>query len=56
MNRILRKNFITLHGSPLLEDLYENFLSRYPMEKFPVIPKRGTFDLKEVEKSTYFFS
>jgi|LauGreDrversion4_2_1035121.scaffolds.fasta_scaffold42902_5 DNA-directed RNA polymerase len=45
MNRILRKQFINLHGSPLLEGLYENFTSRYPKEKFPEIPNRGEFDL-----------
>jgi DNA-directed RNA polymerase len=45
-----------LHGSPLLENLYENFTSRYPKENFPAIPKRGGFDLGEIEKSTYFFS
>jgi DNA-directed RNA polymerase len=56
MNRVLRKQFINLHGSPLLENLYENFTSRYPKEKFPAIPKRGEFDLNEIEKSTYFFS
>jgi len=56
MNRILRQQFIKLHGSPLLEGLYENFTSRYPKENFPPIPKRGVFELGEIEKSTYFFS
>jgi DNA-directed RNA polymerase len=56
MNQILRKQFVALHGSPLLENLYSNFITRYPMEKFPEIPKRGEFDLNEVAKSTYFFS
>ena len=56
MNSILRENFVRLHGSPLLENLNENFLSRYPHEVFPKIPQRGAFDLKEVKKSTYFFS
>jgi DNA-directed RNA polymerase, mitochondrial len=56
MNNILRQQFINLHGSPLLENLYANFLARYPKEKFPEIPKRGSFELEEVQKSTYFFS
>jgi DNA-directed RNA polymerase len=56
MNKTLREQFVNLHGSPVLENLYENFTSRYPNEKFPEIPKRGTFDLNEVKTSTYFFS
>lgn len=56
MNAILREQFIRMHGGPVLEDLYENFTSRYPSEKFPPIPKRGSFNLNEVKNSTYFFS
>jgi DNA-directed RNA polymerase len=56
MNAILREQFLTLHGSPVLENLNENLLTRYPHEDFPKIPKRGIFDLNEVKKSTYFFS
>ena len=56
MNEILRKQFVDLHSSPLIEDLYEGFESRYPHEKFPAIPEKGDFDLEEVKNSTYFFS
>ena len=56
MSKLLREQFIRLHGSPLLDDLNANFTSRYPHEKFPPIPQRGQFDLDEVKKSTYFFS
>ena len=49
MSKILRKQFVDLHGSPLIETLNENFLSRYPHEKFPAIPKQGEFDLEEVK-------
>lgn len=56
MNIILREQFVNLHDASVIEDLNENFLSRYPHEKFPQIPKRGEFDLNEVKKSTYFFS
>ncbi len=56
MNQILRQQFVNLHSSPLLENLFANFTMRYPKEKFPEIPKRGQFDLQEVGKSTYFFS
>ena len=56
MNAILRTQFINLHESPLIDDLHDNFIKRYPNKKFPKIPEPGTFDLKEIEKSTYFFS
>ena len=56
MNKTLREQFVNLHGGPVLEDLFENFTSRYPHEKFPEIPKRGAFDLTQVKNSTYFFS
>lgn len=56
MNKILREEFVRLHSSPLIEDLNENFKSRYPHETFPKIPVKGQFDLENVKKSTYFFS
>lgn len=56
MNSILRQKFVDLHGSPLIENLNENFESMYPHEKFPAIPEQGDFDLEEVKDSTYFFS
>ena len=56
MNKILREQFVDLHSSPLIGDLNENFVSRFPHEKFPDIPKQGTFNLDNVKESTYFFS
>lgn len=56
MGAILREQFVKVHSAPLLETLNSNFISRYPHEKFPKIPARGTFDLEEVKKSTYFFA
>jgi DNA-directed RNA polymerase len=56
MNKILRQQFVELHSSPLIDNLNENFVSRYPHEKFPEIPGKGTFPLDEVKNSTYFFS
>jgi len=56
MNKILRDQFVDLHSSPLIDNLNENFSSRYPHEKFPEIPDKGDFDLQEVKRSTYFFS
>ena len=35
MNKILRRQFVDLHSSPLIDTLNENFESRYPHEKFP---------------------
>mmetsp|Transcript_59973 Transcript_59973/g.82371 ORF Transcript_59973/g.82371 Transcript_59973/m.82371 type:complete len:80 (-) Transcript_59973:84-323(-) len=48
MNKILREQFVKLHKSPLIDNLNENFTSRYPHEKFPKIPEPGDFDLEEV--------
>jgi DNA-directed RNA polymerase, mitochondrial len=56
MNRILREEFVKLHSSPLIHNLNENFTSRYPHEKFPEVPKQGSFNLNNVKESTYFFS
>lgn len=39
MNATLRKMFVELHSSPLIETLNENFTSRYPHETFPGIPE-----------------
>jgi DNA-directed RNA polymerase, mitochondrial len=49
MNSILRQMFVELHSSPLIDNLNENFVSRYPHEKFPEIPTKGTFALEEVK-------
>lgn len=56
MSAILRDQFVDLHCSPLIVNLNENFVSRYPHEKFPDIPKQGAFNLNNVKESTYFFS
>lgn len=56
LNKILRKQFVTLHSKPLLETLLRNFKLSYPELKFPDIPNRGELELKEVLNSTYFFS
>eukprot|EP01136_Pigoraptor_vietnamica_P028408 Opistho-1_new@85936 len=67
MNRILRRTFVDLHSRPLMENLRDSFVRQYEgardmTEKgrvkrltFPDVPKRGTFDLSEVERSAYFF-
>jgi DNA-directed RNA polymerase len=56
MNGILRNKFIELHSSPLITNLHDNFVKRYPQQKFPRIPTAGDFDLSEIRQSTYFFS
>ena len=49
MSKILREEFVKLHTSPLIEDLDENFRSRYPQENFPKVPVKGKFDLNNVK-------
>eukprot|EP00461_Guttulinopsis_vulgaris_P002282 UN02283 len=56
MNALLRDQFITLYSQPILEDLRESFVLRYPTAEFPPLPERGDLDLEEVRKSSYFFN
>jgi DNA-directed RNA polymerase len=57
MSKVLRKTFVELHSSPLLEELTEFFEERFNVEqkKIPYVDKEG-FDLNEVLKSEYFFA
>ncbi|EPS64933.1 hypothetical protein M569_09836 [Genlisea aurea] len=56
MNQILREKFVDLYSMPILEDLLESFQSSYPTLRFPPLPKRGDFDLRNVLDSPYFFN
>jgi DNA-directed RNA polymerase, mitochondrial len=56
MNKTLREAFVELYEAPILENLRESLMRRYPDVDFPPIPERGVLDLKEVIKSPYFFS
>jgi len=56
MSKILREQFVNLHSEPLLENLLENFSERYPHNKFPEIPEKGSFDLEQIKDSDYFFA
>lgn len=56
LNRILREKFVELYDAPILENLLEGFEKSFPALKFPPLPERGDFDLKEVLDSPYFFN
>lgn len=56
MNRILREKFVELYEAPILENLLESFETSFPTLKFPPLPERGDFDLREVLESPYFFN
>ncbi|MED6110121.1 DNA-directed RNA polymerase 1, mitochondrial [Stylosanthes scabra] len=56
MNRILREKFVELYEAPILENLLESFEKNFPTLKFPPLPERGDFDLREVLESPYFFN
>ncbi|XP_015895265.2 DNA-directed RNA polymerase 1B, mitochondrial isoform X1 [Ziziphus jujuba] len=56
MNRILREKFVELYEAPILENLLESFEKTFPTLKFPALPGRGDFDLREVLESPYFFN
>lgn len=56
LNKIVREEFVKLYSQPLLENLLRDFQHSFPELKFPPIPNKGSLDLNEVLKSTYFFS
>ncbi|XP_023542839.1 DNA-directed RNA polymerase 1B, mitochondrial-like [Cucurbita pepo subsp. pepo] len=56
MNRLLREKFVELYEAPILENLLKNFQKSFPTLKFPPLPDRGDFDLKDVLQSSYFFN
>ncbi|CAI0462469.1 unnamed protein product [Linum tenue] len=56
LNRILREKFVELYEAPILENLLEAFQKSFPKLKFPPLPDRGDFDLKDVLISPYFFN
>ncbi|CAA6665446.1 unnamed protein product [Spirodela intermedia] len=56
LNRILREKFVELYEAPILENLLESFEKSFPTLKFPPLPERGDFDLKDVLDSPYFFN
>ena len=55
MNNLLRSCFVDLYSKPILEDLRESLVMRYPDVEFPPVPTRGTLDIEQVRDSTYFF-
>ena len=55
LSTALRKEFIFLYESPILENLKESMERRFPDIQFPPIPGRGDFDIREVYDSKYFF-
>jgi DNA-directed RNA polymerase len=55
MNRLLREQFVQLHGRPILEHLRQSFQERFPDLEFPPLPPRGELQLSDVLHSPYFF-
>ncbi len=57
MSAILREQFVLLHSQPLLEELHA-FMSKRVTHgnTLDELPPTGELDLKDVIKSTYFFS
>jgi len=55
MNVKLRDAFVKLHTTPLLDELRNQLLTKFPNLKFRPIPIRGPLDITKVKESTYFF-
>jgi DNA-directed RNA polymerase len=55
MRHKLRESFVELYEQPILENLRDSVLMRYPNLDIPPLPARGDLDLKEVINSSYFF-
>jgi len=53
---ILRREFIALHSRPILADLLAELRRLNPDAELPEPPTPGTFDLRRVAVSPYFFS
>ncbi|XP_042002629.1 DNA-directed RNA polymerase 3, chloroplastic-like [Salvia splendens] len=56
MNQILRRKFVELYSTPVLENLLKSFQTSHPTLTFPPLPERGDFDLEKVLESPYFFN
>lgn len=56
MNTILRESFIDMYSQPILENLHQSFIERFPNINFPSLPPYGTLNLEHIRDSKYFFS
>jgi DNA-directed RNA polymerase len=55
MARLLRVCFVELYSQPVLENLRNSLIVRYPEINFPPLPNRGDLDIKDVLHSKFFF-
>lgn len=55
MNKFVRECFIELYKKPILENLRESLVMRYPNIEFPPVPQTGSLNICDVEKSIFFF-
>lgn len=55
MGSLLRECFVELYEQPLLDNLRESLIRRYPSVEFPPVPERGSYTVRDVLKSDYFF-
>lgn len=53
LNYAIRKAFVNLYSSPVLEDLYNQFQAMTD-KQLPPIPKMGSLKIEQVTDSTYF--
>ena len=56
LSQALRQEFVALYSQPILEQVRESWVQRFPEINLQPLPARGTLDVAEVLKSPYFFS
>ena len=55
MAKLLRECFVELYSQPVLENLRDSLIIRYPELEFPPLPQRGDLEIKDVVDSKFFF-
>jgi DNA-directed RNA polymerase len=56
LSAALRQEFVHLYRQPILEQVRDAWVQRFPEIKFKEVPARGDLDIAEVLRSPYFFN
>jgi len=56
LSAALREEFVSLYQQPILEQVRDSWVQRFPEIHFQPVPKRGNLDITLVKQSPYFFN